>query len=154
MRKALVFQKINILICVLLTGVLLSSCKYAVPENKRVDVISEIAVIVKDNYSCEDVETPYQISMSEIDELADESSYLHKAFEKYSDVQQYKVFLLDNNAVLVVTDVIFQKVEGYVVSDEEPERTIEVPNLGYDADRVGIIDRIEGTNIYTCSAGL
>ena len=42
MRKALVFQKLNIVICVLLTGVLLSSCKYTVPESKRVDVISEI----------------------------------------------------------------------------------------------------------------
>lgn len=154
MRKALVFQKINIVICVLLTGLLLSSCKYAVPEDKRVDVISEIAEIVNDNYSCEDVETPYQISMSDIDELADESGYLHKAFGKYSDVQQYKVFLLDNNAVLVVTDVIFQKVEGYVVSDEVLEHTLPVPNLGYDADRIGIVDRIEGTNIYTCSAGL
>ena len=154
MRKALVFQKLNIVICVLLTGVLLSSCKYAVPEDKRVDVISEISVIVKDNYSSEDVETPYQISMNDIDELSDKTGYLHKAFEKYDDVQQYKVFLLDNNSVLVVTDVIFQKVEGYVVSDEELDRTIEVPNLGYDADRVGIIDRIEGTNIYTCSAGL
>ena len=154
MRKALVFQKLNIVICVLLTGVLLSSCKYAVPESKRVDVISEISVIVKDNYTCEDVETPYQISMSDIDELADKKGYLHKAFEKYSDVQQYKVYLLDDNAVLVVTDVIFQSVEGYVVSDEELEHTLPAPNLGFDADRIGIIDRIEGTNIYTCSAGL
>lgn len=154
MRKALVFQKINIVICVLLTGVLLSSCKYAVPEDKRVDVISEIAVIVNDNYSSEDVETPYQISMSEIDELADKAGYLHKAIGKYSDVQQYKVFLLDDNVVLVVTDVIFQKVEGYVVSDEVLEHTLPAPGLGYDADRIGIIDRIEGTNIYTCSAGL
>jgi len=154
MRKALVFQKLNIVICVLLTGVLLSSCKYAVPEDRRVDVISEIAVIVNDNYSSEDVKTPYQISMNDIDELADKTGYLHKAFEKYDDVQQYKVFLLDNNTVLVVTDVIFQKVEGYVVSDDVLEHTLPAPNLGYDADRISIIDRIEGTNIYTCSAGL
>ena len=92
--------------------------------------------------------------MSDIDELADKNGYLHKAFEKYSDVQQYKVYLLDDNAVLVVTDVIFQSVEGYVVSDEELEHTLPVPNLCFDADRIGIIDRIEGTNIYTCSAGL
>ena len=40
------------------------------------------------------------------------------------------------------------------VSDEELEHTLPAPNLGFDADRIGIIDRIEGTNIYTCSAGL
>ena len=46
------------------------------------------------------------------------TGYLHKAFEKYDDVKGYKVYLLEDNKVLVLTDVIFQKAEGYVVSDE------------------------------------
>ena len=154
MGKGLLFQKFSIVIFVLLTGVLLSSCKYAVPDEKRVDVISEIAVTVKDNYSSEDVETPYQISMDDVDELADKNSYLHKAVEKYDDVKGYRVYLLENNMVLVVTDVVFQKVEGYVVSDEELEGTLTVPGLGFDADMVSVFERIGDRNIYSVSAGL
>ena len=154
MRKALVFQKLSIVIFVVFTGVLLSSCKYAVPEEKRIDVISEIAVIVNDNYSGEDVETPYWISMDEIDELADENSYLHKAVEKYDDVKGYHVYLLDNDMVLVVTDVIFQQVEGYVVSDEELEGVLTVPGLSFDSDSIYISSRIEDSNIYSFRAGL
>jgi hypothetical protein len=154
MRKALVFQKLNIVICVLLTGVLLSSCKYAVPENKRVDVISEIAEIVNDNYSCEEVETPYDIRMTEIYELSDKNSYLHKAIEKYDDVQHYHVYLVEDDMVIIVVDVFFQSVKGYVVSDEELEGTIVVPGLGYDNSQIGIIDRLGKSNVYSFSAGL
>ena len=72
-------KKANIVILVLFTCILLSSCRYMVPADKRVDVISDIAVIVNENYSSDDVETPYDISMTEIDELADKNSDLHKA---------------------------------------------------------------------------
>lgn len=154
MRKALVFQKLNIVICVLLTGVLLSSCKYAVPEDKRVDVISEIAEIVNDNYSSDEVETPYDIRMTEIYELADKNSYLHKAIEKYDDVQHYHVYLVEDDMVIIVVDVFFQSVKGYVVSDEELEGTIIVPGLGYDNSQIGIIDRLGKSNVYSFSAGL
>lgn len=153
MRKTITWQKVHIVIFALLTSILLSSCNYEIPDEKRADVISSIAVIVNDNYKSEDVETPLYISMAEIDELSG-SSELNKAIEKYHDVQQYKVYLLDNDMVLVVADVIFQSVKGYVVSDEELEGTLTVPGLGFDADRIGIIDRIEDRNIYTFSAGL
>lgn len=136
------------------TCILFSSCRYSVPDEKRVDVISDIAVIVNDNYTNEDAETPLYISMSEIEGLADSNSDLHKAIEKYHDVQQYNVYLIDNDMVLVVTDVIFQKVEGYVVSDEELEGTLTVPGLGFDSDRIGILDKVEGRSIYRFSAGV
>ena len=136
------------------TCILFSSCRYSVPDEKRVDVISDIAVIVNDNYTNEDAETPLYISMSEIEGLADSNSDLHKAIEKYHDVQQYNVYLIDNDMVLVVTDVIFQKVEGYVVSDEELEGTVTVPGLGFDSDRIGILDKVEGRSIYRFSAGV
>ena len=147
-------KKANIVILVLFTCILLSSCRYMVPADKRVDVISDIAVIVNENYSSDDVETPYDISMTEIDELADKSSYLHKAIKKYDDVQHYHVYLVEDDMVLIVTDVIFQKVEGYVVSDEELEGTLTVPGLGYDNSMISIIDRVGDSNIYTFSAGM
>ena len=56
--------------------------------------------------------------------------------------------------VLIVTDVIFQKVEGYVVSDKELEGTLTVPGLGYDNSQIGIIDRLGKSNVYSFSAGL
>ena len=56
--------------------------------------------------------------------------------------------------VLVVTDVIFQKVEGYVVSDEELEGVLTVPGLSFDSDSIYISSRIEDSNIYSFRAGL
>ena len=147
-------KKVYIMIFALIVSILFSSCRYSVPDNKRVEVISEIAAIVNDNYSSDDVETLYDISMTEIDELADKSSYLHKAIKKYDDVQHYHVYLVEDDMVLIVTDVIFQKVEGYVVSDKELEGTLTVPGLGYDNSMISIIDRVGDSNIYTFSAGL
>ena len=147
-------KKVYIMIFALCVSILFSSCRYSVPDNKRAEVVSEIAAIVNDNYSSDDVETPYDISMNEIDELADKSSYLHKAIGKYHDVQYYHVYLVEDDMVLVVTDVIFQKVEGYVVSDKELEGTLTVPGLGYDNSQITILDRIENSNVYSFSAGL
>ena len=124
------------------------------PIDKRDEVISEIAAIVNDNYSSDDVEIPYDISITEIDELADKNSYLHKAIEKYDDVQHYHVYLVEDDMVIIVTDVVFQSVKGYVVSDEELEGTLTVPGLGYDNSQIGIIDRIGNSNVYSFSAGL
>ena len=147
-------KKVYIMIFALCVSILFSSCRYSVPDNKRAEVVSEIAAIVNDNYSSDDVETPYDISMTEIDELADKSSYLHKAIKKYDDVQHYHVYLVEDDMVLIVTDVIFQKVEGYVVSDEALEGTMTVPGLGYDNSKITILDRIENSNVYSFSAGL
>ena len=94
------------------------------------------------------------ISITEIEELTDNDSELYKAIEEYDDVKQYKVYLLDNDMVLVVTDVIFQGVKGFVISDEELDGTLTAPGLGFDGDRVSIINRIEDSNIYYFSAGL
>ncbi|MBR0396391.1 MAG: hypothetical protein IJI63_07825 [Clostridiales bacterium] len=147
-------KKVFILIFALSVSVLLSSCNYMMPNNKREEVMTEIAAVVNENYSSDEVETPYDISMTEIDELADKSSYLHKAIKKYDDVQHYHVYLVEDDMVLIVTDVIFQKVEGYVVSDEELEGTIIVPGLGYDNSQIRIIDRLGKSNVYSFSAGL
>ncbi len=147
-------KKVYIMIFALCVSILFSSCRYSVPDNKRAEVVSEIAAIVNDNYSSDDVETPYDISMTEIYELADKSSYLHKAIKKYDDVQHYNVYLVEDDMVLIVTVVIFQKVEGYVVSDEELEGTIIVPGLGYDNSQIRIIDRLGKSNVYSFSAGL
>lgn len=147
-------KKVVILIFALCVSLLLSSCNYMMPNNKREEVMTEIAAVVNENYSSDEVETPYDISMTEIDELADKSSYLHKAIKKYDDVQHYHVYLVEDDMVLIVTDVIFQKVEGYVVSDEELEGTIIVPGLGYDNSQIRIIDRLGKSNVYSFSAGL
>ena len=56
--------------------------------------------------------------------------------------------------VVIVVDVFFQSVKGYVVSDEELEGTIIVPGLGYDNSQIGIIDRLGKSNVYSFSAGL
>jgi len=147
-------KKVVILIFAICVSLLLSSCNYMMPNNKREEVMTEIAAVVNENYSSDDVETPYDISMTEIYELADKSSYLYKAINKYNDVQHYHVYLVEDDMVLIVTDVIFQKVEGYVVSDEELEGTIIVPGLGYDNSQIRIIDRLGKSNVYSFSAGL
>lgn len=151
MRKTFIRQKAHIVTAVLLTGILLSSCRYMIPGNKQ--VISDIAVIVNENYSSDDVEIPYYISMTEIDELADKDSYLHKAIEKYHDVQCYHVYLIEDNEVLIVTDSFFQAVKGYVVSDEELKGTIKVPGMGFDNSSITILERVGDSNIYSFSAG-
>ena len=147
-------KKAVIVIFVLCVSVLFSSCKYMMPIEKRGEVMSEIAEIVNDNYSSDDVETPYDISITEIYELSDKNSYLHKAIEKYDDVQHYHVYLVEGDMVIIVVDVFFQSVKGYVVSDEELEGTVIVPGLGYDNSQIGIIDRIGDSNVYSFSAGL
>ncbi|MDO4420934.1 MAG: hypothetical protein Q4C15_02690 [Eubacteriales bacterium] len=147
-------KKVFILIFALSVSVLLSSCNYMMPNNKREEVMTEIAAVVNENYSSDEVETPYDISMTEIYELADKSSYLHKAIDKYNDVQHYHVYLVEDDMVVIVVDVLFQSVKGYVVSDEELEGTIIVPGLGYDNSQIRIIDRLGKSNIYSFSAGL
>ena len=147
-------KKVFILIFALCVSVLLSSCNYMMPNNKREEVMTEIAAVVNENYSSDEVETPYDISMTEIYELADKSSYLHKAIDKYNDVQHYHVYLFEDDMVVIVVDVLFQSVKGYVVSDEELEGTIIVPGLGYDNSQIRIIDRLEKSNVYSFSAGL
>ena len=147
-------KKVFILIFALSVSVLLSSCNYMMPNNKREEVMTEIAAVVNENYSSDEVETPYDISMTEIYELADKSSYLHKAIDKYNDVQHYHVYLFEDDMVVIVVDVLFQSVKGYVVSDEELEGTIIVPGLGYDNSQIRIIDRLEKSNVYSFSAGL
>ena len=147
-------KKVFILIFALCVSVLLSSCNYMMPNNKREEVMTEIAAVVNENYSSDEVETPYDISMTEIYELADKSSYLHKAIDKYNDVQHYHVYLVEDDMVVIVVDVLFQSVKGYVVSDEELEGTIIVPGLGYDNSQIGIIDRLGKSNVYSFSAGL
>ena len=147
-------KKVFILIFALSVSVLLSSCNYMMPINKREEVMTEIAAVVNENYSSDEVETPYDISMTEIYELADKSSYLHKAIDKYNDVQHYNVYLVEDDMVIIVVDVFFQSVKGYVVSDEELEGTIIVPGLGYDNSQIRIIDRLGKSNVYSFSAGL
>ena len=147
-------KKVFILIFALSVSVLLSSCNYMMPNNKREEVMTEIAAVVNENYSSDEVETPYDISMTEIYELADKSSYLHKAIDKYNDIQHYHVYLVEDDMVVIVVDVLFQSVKGYVVSDEELEGTIIVPGLGYDNSQVRIIDRLGKSNVYSFSAGL
>ena len=154
MRKTIIRQNVYILIFALLICLICSSCRYRVPDEKRADVISDIAEIVNDNYTSENNETPLYISITEIDELTGKNSDLHRAIERYHDVQQYHVYLLDNDIVLISTDVVFQQVEGYVISDEELEGTLTVPGLSFDGDRITIIDRIENSNIYSFRAGL
>lgn len=147
-------KKVVILIFALCVSLLLSSCNYMMPINKREEVMTEIAAVVNENYSSDEVETPYDISMTEIYELSDKNSYLHKAIEKYDDVQHYHVYLVEDDMVIIVVDVFFQSVKGYVVSDEELEGTIIVPGLGYDNSQIGIIDRLGKSNVYSFSAGL
>lgn len=147
-------KKVFILIFALCVSVLLSSCNYMMPNNKREEVMTEIAAVVNENYSSDEVETPYDNSMTEIYELADKSSYLHKAIDKYNDVQHYHVYLVEDDMVVIVVDVLFQSVKGYVVSDEELEGTIIVPGLGYDNSQIRIIDRLGKSNVYSFSAGL
>ena len=147
-------KKVFILIFALSVSVLLSSCNYMMPNNKREEVMTEIAAVVNENYSSDEVETPYDISMTEIYELADKSSYLHKAIDKYNDVQHYHVYLVEDDMVIIVVDVFFQSVKGYVVSEEELEGTIIVPGLGYDYSQIRIIDRLGKSNVYSFSAGL
>ena len=132
-------KKIIILVFMLGVSVLLSSCKFMMPLDKREEVMTEIAAIVNENYSSDDVETPYDISMTEIDELTD---------------KHYHVYLVEDDMVIIVVDVFFQSVKGYVVSDEELEGTIVVPGLGYDNSQIGIIDRLGKSNVYSFSAGL
>ena len=147
-------KKIIILVFMLGVSVLLSSCKFMMPLDKREEVMTEIAAVVNENYSSDDVETPYDIRMTEIYELSDKDSYLHKAIEKYDDVQHYNIYLVEDDMVIIVVDVFFQSVKGYVVSDEELEGTITVPGLGYDNSQIGIIDRLGNSNVYSFSAGL
>ena len=130
-----------------------SSCRYQVSDEKRVDIISDIAEIVNDNYTIEDKETPLYISITVIDELAGESSDLHATIEKYDDVKEYRVYLLDNNMVLVITDVLFQEREGYLISEEKQEGVLIVSGMSFDSDMIRIKSRIGDSNTYTFSAG-
>ena len=154
MNLLISLKKMFITIFSLITCLLfLISCEHALPEDKKTEVISSIAEIITDNYTSADLETPFLIRMIDIEKLADKNSELSKFIEKYDDIKQYKAYLLDDNKVMIVTDVIFQSVKGYVVSNEELGGVLVVPGSGFDADKLNIQNEIED-NIYTFWAGL
>ena len=144
--------KVCVLLCVLCVCFLLAACKYSVPEEKRADVISQIAETVHDNYNAEDVETPCYFSMMEIKSMTDSGSDLYKAIDKYADVQSYKVYLIDDDMVLITTDVLFQQLEGYVVSSRDLKGNLVIDGLGCDSDMVTILSKVKD-GIYTFRAG-
>ncbi len=125
MSKTKIYKIIHILICAFCSCLLLTSCKSPEKpsEEERADIISNIAAIVNENYT-NDSETPLKLRMTDIEELIDVDSDLYKAIDKYGEVKEYSLYLLDDNTILVVTDVIFQEVEGYVVSNEEIKKSL------------------------------
>ena len=153
MKKIKLLQKALEAICALYTCIFLSSCRYAVPEEKRVDIVSSIAVIVNDNYTSRDGDAPLMISMTEIEQLSDDNSELKKSIEKYYDIKEYRVYLLEKNMVMVITENLGLAERGYVVSNEELEGTLLTPGLGFDSDRIRIINRVGDSNLYYFSAG-
>lgn len=88
-----------IVICALFICVSLTACRHEVSQEKRIDVVTDIAEVVNDHYTYLGGETPLMISMTDIKDLADENSNLKKAIDKYDDVQDYKVYLIGKNRV-------------------------------------------------------
>ena len=153
MKIPVIKRKMLIAICVIYMGIVLPACSYAVPEENQADIISSIAVIVNDNFTNQDKETPLQISITEIEELTNDNSDLKKSIEKYNTIKEYRVYLFDNGMILVVTENLGLGVRGYVVSDEELEGTVTVHGVGFDDDKISITNRIENSNLYCFSAG-
>ncbi len=153
MSKTKVFSKLQIVIFCLCIGLLPASCRYKPSEEKCIDIVSDIAQIVNGNYSNENTEKPLSISMTDIGRSAPSGSDLNESIEKYDTVQEYHVYLTSDQMVIVVTDSIFQQIEGYVVSDQELQGVLTIPGLGSDGDSITIVSRIDDSNIYSFRAG-
>ena len=153
MSKVKTLKLLHLVIICLCTSLLFTSCKYQASDEQRIEIVSSIAEIVNENYRNENAEKPLYISMNEIDNLADTESDLHKAFEKYEDVQGYDVYLVDDHMIVIFTNVLYQQRTGYVVSDEELQDVLTIPGIGCDGDRITITGRINNSNLYTFSAG-
>lgn len=153
MIKTTTYKKVYIALSIAVACLLLTSCRYVLHEEKRIEIISSIAAIVMDNYKYEDMEKPLTVDIREIENLSDSNSEIIKAIEKYDEIGQYKIYYI-NDMVIVETAVIFQGVQGYVVSNEELGNVLHISGLGFDGNRLDIVRRIEGSNIYVFSAGL
>lgn len=134
MKDAMRIKKLYVTIGVFITCFFLTSCRNTLSEDKRIEVILSIAETVNASYKSEDLETPLFISMIDVEKLLDGNSDLYKTIEKYDDIKQHKVYLIDNNVVIIVTDIVFQGAKGFIVSNEELNGVLEVPGLGFDAD--------------------
>lgn len=153
MKNTIHDKKFLVKIFVIVICLFLTSCNHTLSDKKRIEVISDIAAVVMDNYTNEDLEKPLAVSVLDIERLTDCNNDLYKAIEKYDEIKQYNIYLI-NNKVIIVTDIIFQGVRGYVISDEELEKDLLIYGLGFDANRLSIGSRIEDSNIYTFYGGL
>ena len=87
----------------------------------------------------------------------EDDSEFRGAINKYEEVQDYFAIVLDDNTVMIGTDVLFQSVKGYVVTDQEFDQyqVLDVPSyLNYDGNTIRLQIIEDETGIYSYSAGL
>ncbi len=136
----------------------MTACTESLSYYEKLDTAINLSDKIMELYSENAVSIGDSITTDNVSDYCTEEDEMYKTLNSDNESHYYKVCVIAEDKTLVVTNVIFHSVEGYVVNFGEnklPEN-IEVPEqLGFDGNSISLIDvEDKYSNIYTFRAGL
>ena len=135
----------------------LTACNSLVSYYDRIDTVIKMSEDMLELYSDNIVSVGESINCDNISDYCSEEDELYKLLNSDNEYGNYSVVMVDEDKVLVRTDVIFHSVEGFLVNlgTDEIGDTYNVPErLNYDNDKIDLVKTDQYDNVYTFRAGL
>lgn len=137
--------------------VFLTGCGGYVPYYERIDTVVTISNHIAELYSEEKITIGEIINNDNVSEYCEKDSELYKILNTDNEYQDYYATMINDNIVLVKTNISFNTVEGFLVtlSSEKVKETYKVSKkLGYDGNKITNVEKVDKyTNVYTYRAG-
>lgn len=156
-RTATSHKILALLMCMMIMSVTGCFSWSGVPQEIKINIVREMAAACLEKYDEGSLDIDSEVSVEQIAVWCEDDSEFRRAINKYEEVQDYFAIVLDDNTVMIQTDVLFQSVKGYVVTDQEFDQyqVLDVPSyLNYDGDTIRLQIIEDETGIYSYSAGL
>lgn len=127
----------------------MTACTESLSYYEKLDTAIDLSDKIMELYSENAVSLGDSISSDNVADYCAEDEKMYSILNSDNESHDYKVYVIDDDKTLVATNVIFNAVEGYVVSfdDAKLPETIEVPeNMGYDKNEITIIS-VDDVNV-------
>ena len=152
------FKKVLKAVVLVITCIFtLTACNSLVSYYDRIDTVIKMSEDMLELYSDNIVSVGESINCDNISDYCSEEDELYKLLNSDNEYGNYSVVMVDEDKVLVRTDVIFYSVEGFLVNlgTDEISDTYNVPErLNYDNDKIDLVKTDQYDNVYTFRAGL
>lgn len=153
-KKRTLFLTFIFSVLIILISFMIFTFKHYKPTTNKSTAALTIADFMFKEIEKGNISTDVSIDAERLLQLAGEYSDVYKAFINADFID---VFMLDNHTVMFISDVIFQSVRGYLVTDglEITSYRIDVPHdFGFDGDNISVHKSEKYDNLYSWDAGL